>query len=48
MIKTIAGYDYGEQQVSRSPVSLEEHERLKQTVTLTDRDCINCDLRAMH
>lgn len=34
----IAGYDYGEKKVAKSPVSLEELELLKQTVTLTDED----------
>jgi hypothetical protein len=39
-IKTtkIAGYTYGTKAVSKSPVSLEELERLKQTVTLSDTD----------
>lgn len=34
----IAGYDYGKTSVAKSPVSLEELEQLKQTVTLTDDD----------
>lgn len=34
----IAGYAYGAKEVSKSPVSLEELQRLKQTVTLTDDD----------
>src|SRR5262249_41786418 len=34
----IAGYTYGTKAVSKSPVSLEELERLKQTVTLSDTD----------
>ncbi len=34
----IAGYTYGTKEVVKSPVSLEELERLKQTVTLTDED----------
>ena len=34
----IAGYTYGTPDVARSPVSLEELEQLKQTVTLSDED----------
>jgi len=34
----IAGYTYGTKEVAKSPVSLEELEQLKQTVTLTDED----------
>ena len=34
----IAGYDYGKPDIAKSPVSLEELERLKQTVTLADKD----------
>lgn len=34
----IPGYTYGTNEVSKSPVSLEELERLKQAVTLTDAD----------
>lgn len=34
----IAGYSYGTNKVERSPVSLEEFEQLKQTVTLTVED----------
>ncbi len=32
----IAGYTYGTKEVAKSPVSLEELEELKQTVTRTD------------
>ena len=39
----IAGYTYGTKEVAKSPVSLEELEELKQTVTLTDEDI--CYLR---
>ena len=34
----IAGYTYGTKEVAKSPVSLDELEELKQTVTLTDED----------
>jgi len=34
----IAGYTYGTKEVAKSPVSLEEFEQLKQTVTLTGED----------
>jgi hypothetical protein len=37
----IAGYDYGKASVAKSPVSLEELEQLKQTVTLTEDDTRN-------
>ena len=40
----IAGYTYGAEEVSKSPVSLEELQRLKQTVTLTDEDVRNLRL----
>jgi hypothetical protein len=40
----IAGYSYGTKEVSTSLVSLEELQRLKQTVTLTDEDVRNLRL----
>lgn len=36
--QSIAGYDYGKREIPKSPVTLDELERLKQTVTLTDQD----------
>jgi hypothetical protein len=34
----IEGYNYGSSDVAKSPISLDELEKLKQTVTLTDND----------
>jgi hypothetical protein len=36
--KDIAGYDFGESSVAKSPISMDELEELKQTTTLTDED----------
>lgn len=38
MVSQVAGYTFGTQEVSRSPVSLDDLERLKQTVMFTDED----------
>jgi len=43
--ETIAGYHYGSPELPSSPVSLEDLERLKQTVTLTEDD-VACLRRA--
>jgi hypothetical protein len=37
-VPRIEGYTYGTRELAKSPVTLEELERLKQTVTLTDED----------
>jgi hypothetical protein len=37
-VMQIAGYEYGTDQVSRSPVTLDDLEQLKQTVDLTEED----------
>ena len=36
--KDIAGYSYGDRSLSRSPISVEEFEKLKQTVLFTEED----------